>query len=192
MAGGPGRTVCAISMKPRSRPRTSPNRSPSMPMMKSRQRTTLFSAFATAWDGHRVGGKARSRSRRDRERSKNLPGIQGLFIFDADGNWVASSDAVTPRQLKDNYRAYFQISQITRRPRRSSRRADPQSVEQSPGHYFIPPAGRFRGQLHGRHFRNDPGRPYAGVLQHLRYRSERHYTARHGDRHHHRAEPSRR
>ena len=47
-------------------------------------------------DGHRVGGKDRPRSRRDRERSKNLPGIQGLFIFDADGNWVASPNAVTP------------------------------------------------------------------------------------------------
>ena len=28
---------------------------------------------------------------------KNMPGVQGLFIFDVNGNWAASSDAITPR-----------------------------------------------------------------------------------------------
>jgi len=39
---------------------------------------------------------------------KNMPGIHGLFIFDVNGNWVASPDAITPRQLNNNFREHFQ------------------------------------------------------------------------------------
>jgi diguanylate cyclase (GGDEF)-like protein/PAS domain S-box-containing protein len=39
---------------------------------------------------------------------KNMPGIQGLFIYDVNGNWLASSDPVTPRQLNNGFREYFQ------------------------------------------------------------------------------------
>jgi diguanylate cyclase (GGDEF)-like protein/PAS domain S-box-containing protein len=38
---------------------------------------------------------------------KNIPVINGLFIFDVNGNWVASSNAVTPRQLNNSFRDYF-------------------------------------------------------------------------------------
>ena len=39
---------------------------------------------------------------------KSMPGIQGLGIFDASGNLAASSDTVTPRQVNNSYREYFQ------------------------------------------------------------------------------------
>ncbi len=39
---------------------------------------------------------------------KNMPGIQGLFILDVNGNWVASSNAITSRQFNDSSREHFQ------------------------------------------------------------------------------------
>ena len=40
-----------------------------------------------------------------------MPGIEGLFIFDVNGNWIASSDAITPRHLNNSSREYFQYHQ---------------------------------------------------------------------------------
>ena len=39
---------------------------------------------------------------------KAMPGIQRLAIFDAAGNWTASSDASNPPKLNNSYREYFQ------------------------------------------------------------------------------------
>ncbi len=42
---------------------------------------------------------------------KAMPEIQGIAVFDADGNWAASSDENTPRHLNNGYREYFRYHQ---------------------------------------------------------------------------------